>query len=381
MPENALPTPLRWDIFCRVIDNFGDIGVCWRLAADLAARGQTLRLWVDDARALAWMAPQGAPGVSVHPWPASDAPNAATFAWPEPGDVVLETFGCELPPAFIARMAAAGAQRGRAPVWLNLEYLSAESYVERSHRLASPQWHAPANGLMKWFFYPGFTPATGGLLREAHLPAPPLSQPERHATLAELGGPQAVPQPGERCISVFCYPHAPLAELLARLADRPSLLLAAPGAVATQLASLPLPAGVRLHTLPWLSQTNFDRLLAACDVNLVRGEDSFVRAQWAGQPFLWHIYEQEDGVHAEKLNAFLERHLQHAAPELAASVRCWMRWWNGLDPASPATNADRRLPAWPDAQKWGAHCLHWRQSLLTQADLSAQLLKFVTEKY
>jgi hypothetical protein len=23
---------LHWDIFCRVIDNFGDIGVCWRLA-------------------------------------------------------------------------------------------------------------------------------------------------------------------------------------------------------------------------------------------------------------------------------------------------------------------------------------------------------------
>ena len=54
-----------WDIFCQVIDNFGDIGVCWRLAADLAARGHQVRLWVDDASALHWMAPQGAAGVEV----------------------------------------------------------------------------------------------------------------------------------------------------------------------------------------------------------------------------------------------------------------------------------------------------------------------------
>ncbi|MEO7887531.1 MAG: elongation factor P maturation arginine rhamnosyltransferase EarP, partial [Polaromonas sp.] len=44
---------LQWDIFCKVIDNFGDIGVCWRLAADLASRGHKVRLWVDDASALA----------------------------------------------------------------------------------------------------------------------------------------------------------------------------------------------------------------------------------------------------------------------------------------------------------------------------------------
>ena len=28
-----------------------------------------MRLWVDDASALAWMAPQGCPGVQVQPWP------------------------------------------------------------------------------------------------------------------------------------------------------------------------------------------------------------------------------------------------------------------------------------------------------------------------
>ncbi|WP_313335498.1 elongation factor P maturation arginine rhamnosyltransferase EarP, partial [Comamonas sp.] len=81
-----IPPPQVWDIFCQVIDNFGDIGVCWRLAADLARRGCQVRLWVDDGSALAWMAPQGAPGVTVHPWPG--AVPASGIA-----DVVVEAFG------------------------------------------------------------------------------------------------------------------------------------------------------------------------------------------------------------------------------------------------------------------------------------------------
>ena len=156
---------LRWDIFCRVIDNHGDLGVCWRLCADLAQRGHTVRLWVDDASALAWMAPQGCAGVTVHAWPREDAWQALThntaFAV---GDVVIEAFGCELPEAFQALMV-----QGTPPVWINLEYLSAEGYVARSHGLASPVMSGSARGATKWFFFPGFTPDTGGLLREPDL--------------------------------------------------------------------------------------------------------------------------------------------------------------------------------------------------------------------
>ena len=57
---------MKWDLFCRVVDNFGDVGVCWRLAADLAQRGEQVRLWIDDASALTWMALQGARGVKMH---------------------------------------------------------------------------------------------------------------------------------------------------------------------------------------------------------------------------------------------------------------------------------------------------------------------------
>ena len=159
---------MRFDVFCQVIDNFGDVGVCWRLAADLAARGHAVRLWVDDASALAWMAPHGAPGVEVRPWPQAAPADG-------PGDVVIEAFGCEIAPGFIAACAgteSAGGRNGlKTPVWINLEYLSAEGYVERCHRLPSPVMGGPGAGLTRWFFYPGFTARTGGLLREPGLAA------------------------------------------------------------------------------------------------------------------------------------------------------------------------------------------------------------------
>ncbi|WP_128000995.1 elongation factor P maturation arginine rhamnosyltransferase EarP [Piscinibacter defluvii] len=342
---------MLWDLYCRVVDNHGDLGVCWRLAADLAGRGESVRLWVDDATALAWMAPQGSPGVQVHAWDEAIAGAA-------PGDVVIEAFGCELPEAVVAALAA----RQPAPVWINLEYLSAEPYVERSHRLPSPQ----RNGLTKWFFYPGFTPATGGLLRE-----PGLLQRQAcfdgDAWLADHGWPRA---PGERVVSLFCYDGAPLPALLEALGDRPTLLLATPGPATTLLQERRHSGALRAVTLPWLTQTDYDRLLWSCDLNLVRGEDSFVRAQWAGRPFVWHIYPQHDAAHRAKLAAFLDRFLAGADAALAGACRTLHDAWNDAVPALVL----------PEFEAWRAQVLRWRDGLLAQDDLTGQLFRFVAEK-
>lgn len=349
-------TPLRWDVFCRVVDNHGDLGVCWRLASDLASRGHTVRLWVDDPAALTWMAPSGSAGVRLVHW----TPDATPA---DPGEVVVEAFGCDPPAAFVAAMA----RLPKPPVWINLEYLSAEGYVERSHRLPSPQMSGPGAGLTKWFFYPGFTPATGGLLREPGL-AGEQAVFDAAAWLAAQG---IRPQAGERLVSLFCYPGAPLQALLDSLADAPTLLLATPGAATSGLASLVPPASVRVQPLPWLTQAGYDRLLWACDLNLVRGEDSFVRAQWAGRPFLWNIYPQHDMAHAAKLDAFLARHLHVARPATAQAVAAWMRGWNGL------ASLPRALPA---LDEWQAHVRFWRETLRVQTDLTTQLLALVVEK-
>lgn len=362
MSSSAAAPALRWDLFCRVIDNFGDIGVSWRLAADLASRGQQVRLWVDDPSALRWMAPEGAPGVNVIHW-TEDSPC------PAPGDVVVETFGCDPPTAFVEALARQ-ADDGDAAVWINLEYLSAEDYVERSHRLASPQLSGPGRGLLKWFYFPGFTPATGGLLREPGLQE--ACSPEALAAWWAQAGLSR--RPDECCVSLFCY-EQPLAlpQLLAALAAHaPVQLLATPGAAQRALAGHSLPAGLRVTELPWVSQTDYDRLLASCDLNLVRGEDSFARAQWAARPFLWHIYPQQDGVHAGKLDAFLARHLATCEPALARAIAAWMRAWNGL-PGGP-------IGPLPELAEWGAHTRAWREHLGLQRDLGSSLLDFVLEK-
>jgi uncharacterized repeat protein (TIGR03837 family) len=344
---------LRWDLFCHVVDNFGDVGVCWRLAAQLGARGDRVRLLIDDASALAWMAPQGAPGVEILRW--TDAGGLP------PADVVVEAFGCDPPPAFVAAMTGADAP----PVWINLEYLSAEDYVERSHGLPSPQ----ACGLTKWFFFPGFTPRTGGLLREDGL-LEARAAFDRDAWLRSIGVER---QPGERVVSLFSYRNPHLPELLRDLAAAPTLLLLARGpaqeqvAQVSQAAAQAAPAaGLRLHGLPWLDQPGFDRLLWSADLNFVRGEDSLVRALWAGVPFVWMAYPQHDDAHRAKLEALLAR---AALPPDAALL---LRAWNGFAPWPPTSV----LPDLAPEGRWAAALRRWRAAVGSQDDLATQLRSF-----
>lgn len=324
----------RWDVFCRVIDNFGDVGVCWRLARDLAARGKAVRLVIDDASALAWMAPEGAARVEVLPWP-----GPADVA-----DVVIEAFGCDPPAAYVQAMAAA------RPVWINLEYLSAEPYVERSHGLPSPQ----RDGQRKWFFYPGFTARTGGLLREPGL----IEQRAAFDHEAWLRGQGCARRTGERAVSLFCYDNPALDTLLDELAAAPTLLLVPPGPAQRRATAR---GALRVMPLPYLPQPAFDHLLWSCDINFVRGEDSLVRALWAGAPFVWQAYPQHDGAHHAKVLAMLD-----SAQPPSAAAALW-RAWNALPGATwPG------LAGFEDPAPW----LAWRERQRAVPDLTAQLLAF-----
>lgn len=349
------PSPgLRWDIFCQVIDNYGDIGVCWRLARQLASRGHSVRLWLDDARALSWMAPQGSTGITVLPW---QAPLTLPVDLP-PGDVLIEAFGCSVPDVFVQRYVDWRTIDHRPAAWINLEYLSAEPYVERSHALPSPVMSGPGRGLTKHFFYPGFTPRTGGLLREPDL----LQRQQNFDRAAWLHTQDLATVPKGPVASLFCYEPAALPELLAQLAQQHATLLVTPGRAAAAVQACALPTGLNLHFLPWLTQDDYDHLLWACDLNFVRGEDSLVRALWAGPPFVWQIYPQQDQAHHAKLEALLD--WMDAPPALrAAHTR-----WNGLD---------TRPLHLPELTHWGQAAIATRQALLAQPDLLSQLLKFV----
>ena len=341
-----------------------------------------MRLWVDDASALAWMAPQGCPGVELRDWHAP--PPGAQEA---PTDVMVEAFGCEIAPEFIASAAYQASVRGQKPVWINLEYLSAERYVERNHRLPSLLSSGPAQGWTRWFFYPGFTAATGGLLRE-----PDLMQRQEAFDVAAWRNAHAHPSlpvpagaagAAVRWMSLFCYEPAALPQWLqlCEAASTPTHLLVAPGrpAHAVRQALGISSKNVLQGTTDkrgqlYISyrtpcpQAVFDEMLWACDLNAVRGEDSLVRGLWAGKALVWHIYPQDDDAHHAKLQAFLDW-LQ--AP---ASLRQFHHTWNGLDD----------LPLqWPDdgtLREWTACVQAARARLLMQDNLVAQLLGFVMEK-
>ncbi len=343
--------PLSWDIFCTVVDNYGDIGVCWRLARQLAGeRGHSVRLWVDDLKSFARLCPDIDPGleqqtcrdVEVWHW-TKDFPGDV-----EPGDVVIEAFACTLPESFIQAMAT----RSVAPCWINLEYLSAEDWVIGCHGLPSPH-----GALLKYFFFPGFVPGTGGLLLEDGLlrerAAFQADEAARTAFWQGLGVPP--PEADELRVSLFSYANGATRELLDAWAvsDTPITCLVpegtAPAALlaeefgGTQAAGRVFRRGaLAVHILPFLSQPDYDRLLWACDLNFVRGEDSFVRAQWAGRPFVWHIYPQEEGAHHLKLEAFLDLYCEGLAPDMAAAVRGLWRSWNGV-PSSGIAESWREL--------------------------------------
>jgi uncharacterized repeat protein (TIGR03837 family) len=369
----------RWDIFCTVVDNFGDIGVTWRLARQLAAEhGLAVRLWVDDLRAFERICPaidinaaqQSQQGVEVRHWPAE-------WLHTDAADVVIAAFACQLPSDYMDAMAG----REQPPLWMNLDYLSAEDWVVGCHGLPSVKYKS----VQKIFFFPGFQPGTGGLLRERGLLEQRRQfQQDPEAQRQFLQGLGIDRAPEAQLISLFAYENAGLASWLDVLAadTAPTHLLVPEGRIlgdvarwleveALAVGAIHVRQSLTVQVLPFVRQDQYDHLLWCCDFNAVRGEDSFVRAQWAGRPMLWHIYQQDEDIHLDKLDAFLALYTKGLSPAAAEAMNGLWRAWSAGQPIGEHWLAAR--DHWPELQKNAeAWCLE--QGL--QADLAAALVQF-----
>ena len=336
---------MRIDLFCRVIDNWGDAGVCWRLARQLVReRGASVRLWIDQPQVLnAWLDELGdMPLLQVCAW--DEAPDWSAVAT---ADCVIEAFACEIPAEYVANMARCMVK----PHWLNLEYLSAEAWVEGAHLLSSPQ----SGGLNKVFFFPGFTERTGGLLRERDLLANRDRFVAQHPRYwSEVAGFEW--EPHALKISLFGYENMPLQAWLPALIDGelPVQLAVTAGKASEALkqawAVLKLPSAdqcdsksiqwqagrLSVRFLPMLTQAQYDQLLWSADLNMVRGEDSLVRALWAGKPLTWDIYKQDDDVHWQKLRAFAQMYSEPLPESIALAWSDWLMLWNAGTQADEA---------------------------------------------
>ncbi len=381
--EAGEPVRADWDIFCRVVDNYGDVGVGWRLARQLAdEHALAVRLWVDRPEALARLAPAADPslaaqhvaGVQVRRW---DVAAAAS----EPASVVIEAFACEPPAAYVERMA----RQPHPPVWINLEYLSAESWVNGHHGLASPHPRLP---LTKYFFFPGFGAGTGGLLRERGLiEARDALQSDAAVESDFWRSLGAAPRaPGELRVSLFAYETPAIAGLRGACSSggRSTLCLVPEGRALPEVAAFfgraalrpgdqMVQGQLRVQVLPFTGQPEYDRLLWACDFNFVRGEDSFVRAQWAARPLVWQIYPQAEAAHHAKLAAFWQRYRDGLAPVASAALERLWQGWNGL--AQPDWNI-----CWNGVVDHGpalaGHAAKWARTQSALPDLASQLVEF-----
>ncbi|HSI38781.1 MAG TPA: elongation factor P maturation arginine rhamnosyltransferase EarP [Methylotenera sp.] len=328
----------RWDIFCKIVDNYGDIGVCWRLSQQLAKEHQLqIRLFIDDLTIAshiitnlnATKQQQTINGIEICNWDESTDACA---------DVVIETFGCNLPEPYVQQM------QPNKTIWINLEYLSAESWVSDFHAKPSPH---PTLPLTKHFFFPGFIDATGGLIREKDL----ITQRDEFLNstalqtkfLQKLWSTDKTNASSDTIkISIFCYPQAQiecLVEALQNTEQHISLYLPFNSTLSTFnvfLTDFELKVGdvihknnLTVHILPFLSQDDYDSLLWTCDMNFVRGEDSWIRAIWAGKPFVWQPYIQAEDTHINKLNAFLDVYTNEASPEVKTLLYQSSLAWSG----------------------------------------------------
>ncbi|MCL2310593.1 MAG: elongation factor P maturation arginine rhamnosyltransferase EarP [Proteobacteria bacterium] len=389
--------PASWFILCRVVDHYGDAGVCWRLARQLAREYDIdVTLFIDDIATLQRLAPtldttqshQRIDRVTVQPLTNTLPPPAF---WPE---VIIDAFGGGLPSSWLAALErdfplpSPARGEGLAPHWIILEYLSAEPWVETMHGLASPP---PSINLPRHFFFPGFTEATGGLLREKTL----ISErdvfqhafPDARRAFLERLGIDTLP-PDALLVSLFCYDTPALPTLLDAWAASPSpIVCLIPETVAPETlqhwrrhyrieaSTTPTKHGaLTLHTFPFLQQDDYDRLLWSCDLNFVRGEDSFVRAQWAALPFVWQAYRQNELAHLTKVDAFLKRYLADAPDNLKTALPDFARAWNDEQ------QTNRVADTWPLLAKqlptFRKLAHDWVKQQTAQTDLAQQLTAF-----
>jgi len=387
MPNNPesmkAPSPIDCDIFCNVIDNFGDIGVCWRLARQLAnEHGRSVRLWVDDLHSFAMLCPeantesekQQCRDVEVRVW-------RKEFPDVQPAGLVIETFACKLPPGYIEAMAL----QENIPVWINLEHLSAEDWVVGYHKLPSPH---PTLPLTKYFFFPGFSSQTGGLLLERDLLAKRdafQNDPAKQQAFWTFIG-MEMPEAGTLKVSLFAYENAALADLFEVWAsgDQAVICLIPEGRILPQAGRYfgdDTPRAGRIYArgklavsvLPFFEQERYDELLWACDVNFVRGEDSWVRALWAGKPFIWQIYPQHDSAHSKKLEAFLSVYCDQLGDYSSLAIQGLWKSWN------VERGAGQTWPAYMAARgELERHTQNWARHL-SKNNLALNLLDFSRE--
>lgn len=349
------------NIFCDVIDNYGDAGVCLRLGRDICKKNIKVNLYCNDLKTIKKIIQKEDlenDYLKISEWPTSDY-NL------EFKDTVIQAFSVRLPEFIYSYI------RKNKILVINLEYLTAESFADDCHKLPSY-----SDGIESFFFFPGFTEKTGGLVIEDNL----LNKIKNQNNM------------DHNCyVTLFSYENTKIAYFLNQLSDLSNikkmritvfLFEGKPLDNINKLLKLNLKVGntyiknnLIFKVSLMVDQDQYDSLLVGSYINLVRGEDSIVRAMLTGRPFLWNIYPQDENAHLDKINALFDRMDEVCTDKNSVEIlRQLTLSYNGS--SDFINNFD--INSFID--KWKLITKEWQNHLLSLGSLTDNLLDFIREK-
>lgn len=305
------------DIFCEIIDNYGDIGVVYRTAKELQKifPKSKIRVFLNRLDEFKKINSQ----VLDLPSQNIDGIEYITFDYLRDNanelltaQVIIEAFGCQIPEEYME------IAYDNSELLINLEYLSAEDWIEDFHLQSSPLGKGK---LKKVFFMPGFTEKSGGVIADSNY----LERIQRILENKDFYEKKYLSDIEDRenkiVGTLFSYEKnfTPLLEDLKKL-DKDVVILAMGEKTQDSLRKIlknfsiedfrnSLKYGkIEIRFLNFLNQEEYEELINIVDFNFVRGEDSFIRAVLTGKPYMWHIYCQEEYAHMDKIEGFLDKY-------------------------------------------------------------------------
>lgn len=302
------------DIFCEIIDNFGDIGVVYRVAKELKKIFQNAKIRIvlnrlDEFKAIN-------KEVKDLDYQEINGLICATEKYVKNNmdsfgvaDLFIEAFGCNVPEEYIK------IAKEKSKLWINLEYISGEKWIEDYHLCESL---IDSKSLKKIFYMPGFSKKSGGVIIDSEF----LERKEKGISNKNAILEKYFPEINfeNRLVgTIFSY-EKNFSNLLETLKNKENTTLILMGDK-TQTSfkeilkeneieyfgKLIKYGKIDIICADFMSQEEYEEVISAVDFNFTRGEDSFVRGILLGKPFMWHIYLQEEKAHMDKINAFVER--------------------------------------------------------------------------
>jgi uncharacterized repeat protein (TIGR03837 family) len=285
------------DIFCDIIDNYGDIGVVYRLSKELSKKGYNVRIFSNKFSEIEkiiknFSAKKNFQKLNNIEFINLDEPLQVSYT----ANIIIESFGCNIPDEYIDKLDE------KTKLIINLEYLTAESWVEDFHLKES---FSPKSFIKKYFYMPSFTLNSGGIILDnEYLQKVNSIKKDKEYIFNSFYKNLGLKYNSEIFyINIFTY-NWNFKNFLNYLIEtnKKYCIFILDNRFDGKFI---LNDKISINYLSYMPQEDFDTWLNISDFNFVRGEESFVRATLSEIPFVWNIYPQENDVHFNKLNAFM----------------------------------------------------------------------------